>query len=162
LLAAWMLVASTVMSSTYVHSHDEGSLAHNHDGHHSDLSTSTSIVHHDSCEDDLILSAVDSHQHGCLVLLGTITYQSTPEKSSNSEEKHPFGWETIIAASAAQNVRFLARSLAPDYSEMSSPAVLSIGCVCEIKLLGHSCNKTAPVIFLCDRARHERSGVLLA
>jgi hypothetical protein len=163
LLTAWMLVATTVMSSTYVHNHNGGNLAHNHDGHGNPPSSlSSAIIHQDSHQGDLILTAVDTHQHGCLMLLGSLSYRSLPDTSSNSQKGHPFGWETTVTASLTQDVRLLARSLAPDFFGLASALNLPPGCAIETKPIGYSCAGTTKMPFLCDRARHERSGVLLA
>jgi hypothetical protein len=167
LLAAWMLVATSVASSTYMHSHSGGSLAHQHDEY--DHAASHPVmpvpVHgdHDGHDHDIVsLSAVDVHRHGFLAMLGTITYQSVPDGSSGSSERQPYGWDTIVAVSAVQGVRAMSKSVASDHCSLAAPTVLAIGCVCEVKQPALSCADTAPVSPLCDRARHERSGVLLA
>jgi hypothetical protein len=122
------------------------------------------LVHdeHDGHDDDTVsLSAVDVHRHGCLVLLGTITYQSVPNGSSGSAEKPPCGWETIVAVPAVQGVRALSKGLTADHCALAAPTILAIGCVCEVKQPALACADVAPASILCDRARHERSGVLL-
>ena len=107
------------------------------------------------------LSAVDFHRHGCLVLLGAVTYQPMSGESTNSHEKSPIGWETI-AISAAQGVRTLSKGLAVDHSGLVALTILSISCICESKQCETRCAGVAPASLLCDRARHERSGVQLA
>jgi hypothetical protein len=163
MLAAWMLLATSVTSSTYVHGHSGGKTAHQHDG--ADCTLSRSFVpttFHDGHDGDVSLSAMDVHRHGCLVLLGAITYQPMSGEPSDPHQKSPCDWDTIVAVSAAQGVRTLSKSLAVDHSGLAAPTVLAIGCVCEAKQTVFSCADIAPVSLLCDRARHERSGVLLA
>jgi hypothetical protein len=162
MLAAWMLVATSITSSTYVHAHSGGKVAHQHDGddcHRADFSATA------TCNDDLYTcpvdsSSVDSHRHGCLTLLGTITYHSIPDRGSGSHEKKPCGWETIVAVSAAQTIRAPSKSLLGSYVGLVSQAILSTCCVCDSNPLGFRFADAVPA--LCDRARHERSGVLLA
>jgi hypothetical protein len=163
MLAAWMLLASSVASSTFVHGHSGGNLSHHHKQFAYPVSRSfTPATFLDGYDNDVILSAVDVHRHGCCMLLGAITRQAMPGESSGSHEKSPSGWETIVAVSAAQGVRTLSRSLAVDHSGLPSLTVFSIGCICESKQHETLCAGAAPASPLCDRARHERSGVLLA
>jgi len=163
MLAAWMLVATSVASSTYVHGHSGGNLAHQHDEYdHAGSHPLMSVSVHDGHDDDIVgLSAVDVHRHGCLVLLGTITYQSMPDGTSGSSEKQPCGWDTIVAVSAAQGVRALSKGLTADHCALAAPTILAIGCVYEVNRPALACADVAPASILCDRARHERSGVLL-
>jgi hypothetical protein len=163
MLAAWMLLATSVTSSTCVHGHSGGNLSHQHDDSGCALSQPLVLAPcHDAHDSDTTLSPVDVHRHGCLVLLGAITYQPVSGEPSRSHEKAPGGWETIVAVPAAQSVRTLSKNLATNHSVPASLAVLSVGCVCEAKQIDSSCTGIALASPLCDRARHERSGVLLA
>jgi hypothetical protein len=162
-LATWMLLATPITSSTYVHSHNGGCATHRHDGCECASSNSSSpTAHHDDCAASANLFARDTHRHGCLVWFGTITSHSTPDNSSGPHGKNPCDWETIVAVSAAQTIRAPSKNLLGSHFGLASQAVLATGCVCELKRLEPSCTGTAPVSPLCDRARHERSGVLLA
>ncbi len=157
-----MLLATSVTSSTFVHGHSGGNLSHQHDP--SNCSLSHSIVpatFHDGHDGDVSLSAVDVHRHGCLVLLGAITYQPMPSEPSGSHEKSPNGWETIVAVSAVQSVRGLSKSItvAPCWS--ASFDDLSVDCICSAKQCGILSPGVVLAFPLCDRARHERSGVQL-
>ena len=119
-----MLLATSVTSSTYVHGHSGGNLSHQHDK--SDCTPSRSFAPAAFCggyNNDMSLSAVDIHRHGCLMLLGAIAHQPMPGEPSHSHEKSPSGWETI-AVSAAQGVRTLSKGLAVDNSGLASLAVL--------------------------------------
>ena len=162
MLAAWMLLATSVTSSTYVHGHNGGNLSHRHDKSDCTLSRSfTPAAFYGGYNNDVSLSAVDIHRHGCLAVLGAITHQPMPGEPSGSHEKSPSGWETIVV-SAAQGVRTLSKGLAVDHSGPTSLAVLSISCICESKQHENLSASAAPTSPLCDRARHERSGVQLA
>jgi hypothetical protein len=158
-LAAWMLLATSVTSSTYVHGHSGGNLSHQHDQSDCTLSYPVSpATFYDVHDSVAILSADDIHRHGCLTLLGAITYQPAPDKPCCSHEK---SLDTIVAVSTGQSVRTLSKGLAVDHSGLASLAVLSISCICESKQHETLCAGLAPASPLCDRARHERSGVQL-
>lgn len=162
MLAAWMLLATSVTSSTFVHGHNGGNLFHQHDSSDCTLShSSVPAVFHDGHDNDVSLSAVDVHRHGCFTLLGAIAYQPTPGEPSGSQEKSPSRWETIAAISAVQSVRTASKSLAVDHCWLASFADLSVDCICSSKqreVLPSGVVLASP---LCDRARHERSGVQL-
>jgi hypothetical protein len=161
MLAASMLLTASVASSTFVHGHSGGNLSHQHDS--SECAHSHSFVptaFHDSHDGDVSLSAVDVHRHGGFMLLEAITYQPMPGEPSGSHEKSPSHCE-MIAVSAAQGVRTVSKSLAVDHSGLASLAVVSIGCICESKQHETLRAGVAPASPLCDRARHERSGVQL-
>jgi hypothetical protein len=163
LLAAWMLAATWGTSSTYLHSHDGGGLAHQHDEHGSAISHDlTPASPHHECEGDTIPAAPSVHRHGCLVLLGALAYQPVPERSSDSHQRHSCGWETVVAISNAQSVRSPSKSLAASCWGLAVLAALPVGCVCETRRPEYSRAGAMPASTLCDRARHERSGVLLA
>jgi hypothetical protein len=163
MLAAWMLLATSFTSSTYVHGHSGGNLSHQHDRHDSTFShSSVPTTFHDDHDSHPMLSAADVHRHGCVVLLGAIAYQPVSDKSSSSQEKLPCSWETLVVVSAAHGVRNLSKTLAIDQSALALAATISIGSVCELKQHELSCAGIALSFPLCDRARHERSGVLLA
>ena len=162
MLAAWMLLATSVTSSTFVHGHSGGNLSHEHDRYDCTFShSSVSATFHDGHDIGISLSAVDVHRHGCLVLLGAITYQPMPGESSGSHEKSPSGWETIVAVSAVQSVRTLSKGVALDHCWLESFANLSVGCISPAKQRETLSSGVVVASPLCDRARHERSGVQL-
>jgi hypothetical protein len=163
MLAAWMLLATSVTVPTFVHSHSGGNLSHQHDDSVCDRSHSLAPAALRDCHDGTIsLSAVDVHHHGGLALLGAVTHQPMPGEPSGSHEKSPSGLETIVGVSAAQGIRTLTKGLAVDHSGLASSAAYSIGCICESKPHETLYAGVAPASPLCDRARHERSGVQLA
>jgi hypothetical protein len=162
MLAAWMLLATSVTYSTYVHGHSGGNLAHGHGKSDCTLSRSfAQAAFFGGYNNDVSLSAVDIHRHGWLMLLGAIAHQPMPGEPSDSHEKAPNGWETIVAISGAQSARTLAKGLTVDHSGLASLAVFSISCIGESKQRETLCAGLAPASPLCDRARHERSGVQL-
>jgi len=163
-LAAWMLAATSATSSTFVHGHSDGGRFHRHDSH--DYARSQSLPSdaiHDDHDSNLSLSAADVHRHGCLGLLGVITCHSVPAEPSGSPEKSSSGMYTIVAVSLfSQTARTLSKGLATDHSLLAAVAVILTGCVGESKQHEAHCAGIAPASPLCDRARHERSGVQLA
>jgi hypothetical protein len=160
MLAAWMLLATSVTSSTFMHNHSGGDMSHQHD--RSDSQSSVLLAVHDSHDGDVSSSAADVHRHGCLALFGAVTYLPMPGGPTGSGGKSLAGWETMVAVSASQDVRTLAKGLTIDHSGLASLAVLSTSCICESKQHETLCAGAAPASPLCDRARHERSGVQLA
>jgi hypothetical protein len=163
LLAAWTLLAMSGPSWTYVHSHAGGDVSHRHD------ESSLTISHqpspstlHDDHHDAVGATAADIHRHGRLTLLGGMTHDPVPSGPSHSHEGAPTRWETIVTVSAAQGGRTLSKVLTVDsFSPLSLPAVAG-GSFGESKQPLPFAAGVAPTSPLCDRARHERSGVLLA
>jgi hypothetical protein len=165
MLAAWMLLATSVVSSTYVHSHQGGNRSHHHnEDKHAFSSLHVSSALHDGYHGDAYLSSGDIHRHGCLTLLGTISYLPIPSRSHvpDSHTNFPIGWDTVVTVSAAPSVRSLAKGPTVDYTEPIAINGVSIGFVCESKQPESSHTDSSSITLLCDRARHERSGVQLA
>jgi hypothetical protein len=162
LLAAWMLLATSVTSSTFVHGHCGGNLPHQYDKSVCTLSRSfVPTAFHDGHDNDMSLSAADVHRHRCLILLGAITYQPMPGEPTGSHGKSSSGWETIVAVSAVQSVRTLSKGVALDHCWLESFANLSVGCISPAKQRETLSSGVVVASPLCDRARHERSGVQL-
>jgi hypothetical protein len=160
MLAASMLLATSVTSSTFVHGHSGGNVAHQHGSSDHTLPHSLALTaYHDGHDSDMSVSAVDVHRHGCLTLLGAVTYMPTPNEPGGSHGQSSCAWKTIVAVSAAQGVRAFSKVAAIDCLGLASCASVSIGCVCESKQPSSLRAGTAPASPLCDRARHERSGV---
>jgi hypothetical protein len=165
MLAAWMLLATASASSTFAHSHFDGDRPH---GHEQFDCVPADLPQLPRPGDDqgghrgsLSLSDADFHQHWYLLLFG-VEYQPVPSELGSSREKSPCGWETIIAVSTAQGKRASSIGVGVDYLQLTSLANRFVDCVCqpgqhEIPAIGD-----APTAPLCDRARHERSGVQLA
>jgi hypothetical protein len=161
-LAAWMLLATTFASSTLSHSHSEGYRPHGHDRSDCVSAASNPGADRGGHHDEMSLAGADSHQHRFLVLLGAVEYLPMPSEPASPHDKSPCGWDTIIAVSAAQGIRACSNGLAVDHLQLASLANRSVDCICpsgqhEIPVLD-----VAPSAPLCDRARHERSGVQLA
>jgi hypothetical protein len=166
MLAAWSLLATMLGSSAFVHSHSGGDQPHRH-ARSAWVPNAPSHpfvpgAAQGSYEGGLCLSAADFHRHGRILLLGAIKYLPTPGEPAIPHGKSPCDWDTIIAVSAAQRTRACSNGVAVGHCELGSLADFCVGCVCptgqqEIPALGFA--QSAP---LCDRARHERSGVQLA
>jgi hypothetical protein len=162
ILAAWMLLVTSIASLTFVHGHQGGNLSHQHD--RSDCTLSRSFVPTalpGGQDGNMSLSAVEVHRHGCLMLLDAVIYHPVPGEPNGSHGTSPNGLETIVAVSVAQGVRAFSKVVNVDHSGLASLAGVSIDCVCESKQPKSLCAGTAPASPLCDRARHERSGVQL-
>jgi hypothetical protein len=163
MLAAWMLLVTSIASSTYVHSHRGGNVAHDHDKF--DRLTSCSSVpaaFHKDHDGNVVLSAVDVHHHGFLTLLGVATYWPSSDQPAVPHEKVPcIGCAWMATVSAAQTIRIASKE-----SRIDQPWPILTSFVidgfCESRWRITSCAGAAPTSLLCDRARHERSGVQLA
>jgi hypothetical protein len=166
MLAAWTLAASVFASSTVAHSHPGGCRSHQHDTagcvpdglSHSFTPEALPIGH----ESGARLLAADFHQHPCLLLPGAVKYLPMPSEPAGPHSNSPWGWETILVVSSAQGLRACSSGVAEDYLQLASLADRLMECTRQsgqhkIPALG-----VAPSAPLCDRARHERSGVLLA
>jgi hypothetical protein len=163
MLAAWMLLATSITSSAVEHSHSGGYILHQHgDADSTLLCSSARGAFHDGHDGDASLSAPVFHRHGGLALLGAVIYLPMPDDSTGAHGNSPSNWETVLAVSTVQSVRTLSKSLAIDHSGLASLAVFSVGCICESKQHEVLCAGLVPAFPLCDRARHERSGVQLA
>jgi hypothetical protein len=166
MLAAWTLGASAFVTPTVAHAHPGGYSPHQHDSADcvpDGLSPSfTPEAPKKGYEGRTCLSAADFHHHGCFLLLGAVGYLPTPSEPVGPHGQLPCGWETILVVSSAQGLRACSNGVAADHLKLASLADISMECICQsgqdaIPVLG-----VAPSAPLCDRARHERSGVLLA
>ena len=165
-LAAWTLAASVFVAPTVAHDHPGGCRSHQHDPADcvpDGLSQSfTPEALQNGREGGTCLLAADFHRHGYFLLLGAVKYLPMPSEPASPHSKSPCGWETILVVSSARGLRACSNGVAGDHLQLASPADLSVDCICqsgqhEIPALGVALS--AP---LCDRARHERSGVQLA
>jgi hypothetical protein len=160
LLAALMLLATSATHSTYVHGHSGGNRSHEHDGPDCFTRSQLPVTPYDGNATSVCLSADDIHRHQCFALFGSITYKSASGEQTDSHGKSTCCGTSVIAVSACHSVRGLSKNLTADHGGLISVANISSGCVCESKQ-PESFAGIAPVSPLCDRARHERSGVLL-
>lgn len=162
MLAALMLLATSVTSSTIVHGHNGGNLSHQHDQTDSAiLQSCIPTVFHNSHDAGTNLSNANVHLHGCLLLLGKVTFLQTPSEPSGSHEKSPCCWETIVAVPSALRVCTLSKGVTIDHSRLASFTCASIEYICQSNQHENLYAGIAPASLLCDRARHERSGVQL-
>lgn len=164
LLAAWMLLATSITSSIYAHSHDCGYVAHQHVG--CDHRTHDSNFLHDEHGGYSSVSAAKTHHHGFLFLPGIAAClpSSEHERTSLPGDKSPCSWcvwvgvvSTAKCADISPQKELKIVRPAADYS---STALRE--CLCISKQQTSYCTGAVFVLPLCDRARHERSGVLLA
>jgi hypothetical protein len=164
LLAAWTLLALSMSSATFVHCHSGGCLSHGQNAAHDSLAGSVAPVNlHDDHEGTASLSVANVHHHGFVTLLGTLTCLPASGGSTVPHDESPCNWCCWIAtASTAEIVRPASESRVRDPSGPPlGPLVLTI------RADSPSWHETLRVdlpraTLLCDRARHERSGVQLA
>lgn len=166
MLAVWTVSATVFVSPAVVHSHDEGDRPHHHDGDDGDSGVFSGLplptARHEGHEGAAYLSAADFHEHGGLRLLGSANYRPSPTDPCGPQDKSPGNWEVIVAAAATANVRADSNGVALSHWGLASAADLSVDCVCPSgyrDVRGCDVGVASP---LCDRARHERSGVQLA
>lgn len=160
LLAAWMLLATSVMSSV-MHGHGGGSLACQHD--ESDCTRRCSLVptvFRGDNDGDPSLSAVDVHRAGALAQWGNLPSLGRPIVPHDRSQCHWCAWMKTV--SAAQGIRTLSKNPTFDRSWSDGfTSVLTDG-VGRSEQFAAFGSDIAPSLPLCDRARHARSGVQLA
>jgi len=167
MLAAWTLWASSFASPNILHEHPGGGNPHQHD--EADLLSNThahSIAHEavaSGCESGGFFSAADLHQHRYLLLLGAVKYLPMPTEPVGRHGDSPCGGETtIVAVSTAPGLRACSNGGVAGHFGLVPLANLAVGCICPSGRREVPPSDVAPGSLLCDRARHERSGVLLA
>jgi uncharacterized protein YcbX len=163
MLAAWMLLATSVMSSV-IHGRSGGYLSYQHDK--SDCTpwcSSVTAAFHGDHEDDASRFAVDVHRHVPLALLGTTKCLPSSDHPTVPHDRSQCSWcAWVDAVSVAQVVRISSKELTIDQfwpGCLTSALIDGFG---ESKQYATLCSGIAPSFPLCDRARHERSGVQLA
>jgi hypothetical protein len=104
----------------------------------------------------------DLHKHPGLLLLGAVKHLPVPSEPVSPDGKSPGGWETISTVLSARGLRACSASTVADDFELVPVADFSVGCACSIEQREVSTSSITPGSQLCDRARHERSGVQLA
>jgi hypothetical protein len=165
-LAAWTLAASVFVAPTVAHGHPGGHRSHQHDPADcvadGQWESFTPKALQDGHEGETCLSAADFHRHGYFLLLGAVKYLPIPSEPVSPHSKSLCGWETILVVSSAQGSRASSNGVAGNHSELASLADLSVDCIWQAGQHEMHALGAAPCAPLCDRARHERSGVLLA
>lgn len=165
-LAAWTLGVSVFASSTVMHRHSGGDNPHRHC--HSDDAPdawSYSFVPVDlskGYEGGTYPLAADLHKHAGLLLPGAVKYLPLPSEPVSPSGRSPGGWETITTILSARGLRAGSASAVADDFELVPVADFSVGCVCSTEHREVPASSVSPGSLLCDRARHERSGVQLA
>jgi len=164
LLAAWMLLATSMSSVSFVHSHRGGHLTHRHGA--SDHAICGPLAPEGVGEDHdagASLSAVNVHHHGFVTLLGGVTCLPRPSGPTAPQEKSPCNWCCWAATVwAVQVVRAGSDTRIADRFFSFSDPLIAAGAPADLRQQATLCAGAAPTAPLCDRARHERSGVLLA
>jgi len=108
------------------------------------------------------LPVADFHQHGCFLLLGAVKCLPMPSEPVSPHSKSPCSWETILVVSSPQGLRACSNGVAGDHLQLASLADRSVECICQSGQHEIPPLAAGPSAPLCDRARHERSGVQLA
>ena len=164
----WTLWASALASPAIVHSHSGGESPHRHgraeNSHHALLHSGASGGFVGSGEAETFIAPAEAHQHGRLLFFGSIRYRPMPNAPADRHGDSLCGCETILTAiSPDPGVRVsLSGALGSPFERMSLVDP-SMGCVDSAEWGAAACAGAAvPSPLLCDRARHERSGVLLA
>jgi hypothetical protein len=164
LLASWMLTGALLPPVSITHAHENGGQHHRHDSAtHSQIAATAShrtfeTPGHADRECDSAASA-DVHQHVFLGWLGSVRCSPIPNPSDKPPPLPADGFSLPLVAacpscpaSAFSSPSWLSTS--PPNSE--KPIVQP-----PTQILGRG-PSVAPTSALCDRARHERSGVQLA
>jgi hypothetical protein len=152
LLLVVCLLAATLSPPVIVHAHEAGETSHQHE-HRGSAATA------DPHRDQFAWRGDHLHRHVFAVFLGSSYYVPVSHPSAESEQQslRTCVGTAVTSSLAAPEARD--RSMPPPpalRSPAHEPAALRAG--------GQTSAVTVPVgmAFLCDRARHERSGVLLA
>ena len=157
-----MLLATSVMSSV---THDHGSvhLACRSDGAPCAREcSSTSMAFHGD-DHGANLFAADVPCHGCLALLGTTDGSASADRPTAPHDRSQCNWCAWIGTvSVAKDVRVSLRELTLGQCLLGGLISASTDGSGESNLRGAFASCGAPFFPLCDRARHERSGVQLA
>ena len=168
-LAAWTLGVSVLAPATVVHRHSGGNNPHQHcqPDHAPDASSYSSFVPGalpKSYEGGACPLTADLHKHPGLLLLGAVKHLPVPIEPVSPDGKSPGGWETISTILSARSFRACSAStftLADDFG-LVPVADFAVGCVCSKEQREVPTSSISLGSQLCDRARHERSGVQLA
>lgn len=166
-LTVWMLWVSAFAIPPIVHRHEGGDRPHQHgpsDGDHVEKSqlpdVDTPVNGHAIAT---IFPSADLHLHSGILLPGAIGHRLAPSELGRSSGPTSCGWETgltAIATFTGSRVSWLGGVWA--HIELWPPPGLFVLQACQSDRF-EELSSTAPAhSFLCDRARHERSGVLLA
>lgn len=165
-LAAWTLGVSVFAPTTVVHRHFGGQSPHEHSCFDpAPEATLYSCEPVDLCkglEFTAFSLPTDLHKHPGFLLLGTVKHVPMPGESNGPDGKSPGGWETISTALSSRCLRVSATSSWADDFELAPVADFCAGCASIREHHEVSTSSDVRCSQLCDRARHERSGVQLA
>ena len=165
-LAAWTLAVSVFAPTTVVHRHSGGQDPHEHN--YFDPAPETTLYsfepmdHREGLEFATSSWPTDLHKHPGFLLIGTVKHVPLPGESNGTNGKSLGGWETISIALSSRCLRASAASSWADDFELAPVADFCAGCACLREHQEVSTSSDVRCSQLCDRARHERSGVQLA
>ena len=165
-LAAWTLMVSVFAPSTVVHRHSGGNIPHQH--YQSDRAPDASSYSlaprpfPEGYEGWTCPLPADLHKHPGLFLLGAVKHLPATSQPVNSNDESSGGWETYSTILSARGLRTGSANAAADDFDLVPVADLCAGYICSNEQREVPAFSVAPCSQLCDRARHERSGVQLA
>jgi len=113
--------------------------------------------HHDHHS---VAAADDLHRHVFLVFLGSAVPLPGPDEPGGSHEESPPDLELLFALPSQNQV--LSSSGGSSHLQCWLTSEVDQRVDCNVGEREVRSSNVAPVAFLCDRARHERSGVQLA
>lgn len=166
-LAAYMLWASASAFPPIVHRHAGGSSSHQHDSADGTSAASLHAIDSDAFvrgfDREICATADDLHQHGYVLLLGAAKHLPMRSAVGHPQGTSPCGWETVftlgVAAPGARACLSGATWGQFELTPVSDSFVAHTGFSERREVQPSSVPSHS---LLCDRARHERSGVLLA
>jgi len=152
LLLVVCLSAATLTPPVIVHAHEDGETSH---WHEHGASATTADPH----RDQFAWRGDHLHQHVFAVFLGSSHYIPTCQDPAESEQKSLrtcVGTAVTPSLAAPETRDYSLPPLREFRSPEHEPAALRAGGPASAVIVA------VGMAFLCDRARHERSGVLLA
>lgn len=160
LLATWILLATSV-TPYWAHDHNSGDFANQHNGAGCTRLCSYSPIAYRGDHNENAGLCDDCLNHGFPGLPGSEKCLPSPKQSTIPHEGTRCCWcAWLRTVSAAQGIRISPKELTLGQLWLGDLSSTSIGDL-ESNLRGVFCSNAARSFPLCDRARHERSGVQL-
>lgn len=158
-MAAWILMLSLVSSMTFVHTHSSGDGIHHHHQHQSDHATRV----HGHChrlgpcaEESATRDLAPTVSHAHIWLFVADFHFPLPDKDRDSEHP-PSDYQLGLPLPKVALNGDAIGDFAVQPDETNSVLATATGNASQRRTGG-----PAPPKYLCDQARHERSGVLLS
>jgi hypothetical protein len=163
LLAAWMLLSAPAMPSTSVHAHHGGNVSHHHyhpEGQLPSAYLPTGLHDAESC-----IEPSETHTHFSFMLWGAKFELpiGNPSSATDPNPREFCGNDAIAVLVLPAHTQNLTKI--PSIDSWGPPCLAPIwgSVACEANQPDWRCSGDLPQgALLCDRARHERTGVLLA